>query len=863
MDQTGTTKQMEIAMTSTIIDAIKDGSFPDSEEVLSSEINQANIPPLLSAIDSARSELSQTVRTVSRQEAGDVDGWIEQAKRVQADIARCKEDARHIVQEHQRIEALRAARDEARNKSRLLETEISFNGALEKQILLISDISIALSKVDQDIAKQQLFVAAQTLPDLTASINQIPSDQSRALLSRIQFGLEQRLTDGLKRDLDKHVLISATDSSLRLQILQDLPQQRLSPELDAAHVQQSNLSLNQILESIQSLGLLDDVTVQLSRRIETAVLPHLYKRAKLIIASAERTHDAISVELSSDSFFSVSTISAVFQVARYLHDHCPTNIRDQLMHNTLSRLVPVLVSEWLNPAIPTELDQLEDLSELRNVVTDFDSWSRERGYGETVDLESWVRDMPKTWLSKRRTLSLDAVRKAFKLAAGSMRLVERVERQTMDIKEPQAGATEDDWASNWDDDDDQNDITNSRKIDDTGDDGSDAWGFGAEDQDNDTSEPSITAAPGDNDKDEDGDAWGWGDDDDSKGNAPASKSPIATKPNGVQSSRVEPRDVVLKESYYVTDIPEYIIEQIGIDMADDRRLHESPSSYFKTSSAPPAGLGSLPTLTLAMFRAIATTAYQSGFSPPLSNMHIYNDTLYLASKLVDSSHDPNIASPQPYSNLRSEVPVLEKFARQTYTSELSVHRTVLLDLLDNAQGFVSCTRSPYSEACETAIASATNHLRSLHSQWSHILSTSHLCQSIGSLLNSIMRKIIEDIEDMEDISEPESRKLVSLCEPVSALQSLFVVESPTSESTGQQSRGEGPVSTVALHCTSYLRFQYLLQILESNLVEIRYLWTDAGLSLEFRPEEVVDLIEALFSESQQRRSAINVIKSGA
>lgn len=844
-----------------LVTAIRDSSFPESEEVLSSAIVGTNIPPLLSAIDAVRNDLSETVREVSRQEAGDVDGWIEQAKRVQADIARCKEDARNIVQEHVRIEALRSTQDQARSKSLMLQAEIAFNETLEKQILLISEASAAVSRINHDIDRQQLLLAAEALPSVRGIINRIPRSQPLDLLSRMHTELDIRLHQELSRELDYYVLVSEAHNELSISISPHGPGKHIPSEKDISLGEVKGASITKTLDSFELIGLKGHAMHQISQRIIEALLPHLDRRSKLKIAGSLQKDDRVLTTLSSDIPTAVTVISAVFQITKYVYDSCPSNIRRGVIWEAVSETLPLVVTEWLDPAIPTGLDDMATLNEIQDLVESFDTWLKERGCEQVKMLDAWMKEIPRIWLSKRRTLALDAVRLAFKRASGTTRTVERIERQTVNTQEGQAESADDDWTENWDDEDHQKDGMSDRKAEakSDADDGSDAWGFDADEQTDEGSLPSNIVS-GDAIPDDEAEAWGWGDDDGLNTKESPVKKLSSKEPNGLRQLRIEQKDIVLKEHYSITDIPEYIIEQIGIDLRDNHRLSESSSTYFKSVTTPLPDLGSLPTLTLAIFRAIATASYQSEFSPALSNMNLYNDVLYLTSKLGEGLDDAStVSSPL----LTSQIPMLEKFARQVYTSEISTHRTILLDLLDTAQGFVSCTRSPYAETCETAITSTTEYLRSMYTQWSPILSPSHLYQSIGNLLNSMMRKIIEDIEDMEDISEPESRKLLSLCEPVSALQDLFMVSKPRDPVAGQATQEDGPMSTIAVHCASYLRFQYLQQILESNLVEIKYLWTDAGLSLEFRADEVVDLIQALFTESSQRRSAINTIRAGS
>ena len=48
--------------------------------------------------------------------------------------------------------------------------------------------------------------------------------------------------------------------------------------------------------------------------------------------------------------------------------------------------------------------------------------------------------------------------------------------------------------------------------------------------------------------------------------------------------------------------------------------------------------------------------------------------------------------------------------------------------------------------------------------------------------------------------------------------------------------------------------------MESSLVDIKYLWTEGELALEFEADEVVDMIEALFADTDHRRKAIAEIR---
>lgn len=236
-------------------------------------------------------------------------------------------------------------------------------------------------------------------------------------------------------------------------------------------------------------------------------------------------------------------------------------------------------------------------------------------------------------------------------------------------------------------------------------------------------------------------------------------------------------------------------------------------------------------------------------------MFIYNDSLYIAEQLRKLAKDDALVPSSGDAAFGPDVSALEHFGKRAYGKEMESQRTILGDLLDGAQGFSSCTESPFAHECDVAISSVVDRIRDLHKQWTPVLSHSALLQSIGSLLSTVANKIIVDVEDMNDISEPESQRLASFCNRIALLEDLFLPETQPNKDANETS-----VPLTAVYTPNWLKFQYLSNILESSLVDIKYLWTEGELSLEYGVNELVDLIEALFSDSEHRRRAIAEIK---
>lgn len=107
-----------------------------------------------------------------------------------------------------------------------------------------------------------------------------------------------------------------------------------------------------------------------------------------------------------------------------------------------------------------------------------------------------------------------------------------------------------------------------------------------------------------------------------------------------------------------------------------------------------------------------------------------------------------------------------------HTGEIDSQRTIIGDPLDGAQGFTNCTEHPFAEECDIAVNSVVDWPRDVYKQWKLVLSHSALLQSIGSLLSTVLNKVIIDVEDMSDILEVVSQRLTDFCNRIAALEDL-------------------------------------------------------------------------------------------
>lgn len=816
-----------------VLDSVRNGTYSDSEDIVSAEFPSSAFSQALELLTEARDEIKSRIRTSSRESAPDIDGWISQAKQLHRDIEKAQQDSRNIVLQAEKDKELRQNIHDAESKLRLLEEEVAFNHSLAAILEQIKKSQHEADQVQNLLDRGDLLGAVEICNKNQTELTSIRNGRDvRAIAVLLDQGTETQhnVAQVLKQKLSHVIQIDDQTSSVAL--LQ-------SPE-----------SLDTIATAMRQFGLLEGLVADLVENLEhTIIKPRLAVGAE----SFERLLVVESDRMTLSEASSPGSITQLFDDLRvfmeFLHKQLPPLILTPLSDALGPFLVRSLVATRLSSAVPEELVALQDFGSTREEVSQFASTMESYGWPGVDQLRSWTNSIPEAWLEKRRRSSLDKVRQLFKRGFQEITSVERVETQVLSQQDRLfTGNTKDDeWNAGWSDEEDhsspvEKNVKSGDAMGDEDEEDGSAWGL------DDADEPEV-------------DAWGWGDNKDIGENPETPQHEKALLPKPTVNGNADPgqqieREVTLRETYNITSLPIGVLDLIKTILADQGAIREQSSGIFSMAAAIP-GLSSLTSLLLVMYRASASNYYSLNNS---GNMFLYNDCLWLAEQLREVTHarKPNggIAT---NSDLRldDDVMVLEAFGKRSYGKEMESQRTIIKDLLDGAQGFANCTEPPFSGECDLAITTIVDRLRTIHKQWKSILSHSALMQSIGSLLSTVIDKIVIDIEDMSDISEPESQRLTAYCKQIIALEDLFLPRQEPVSSGQEQSE---PVALTAVYATGWFKFQYLSEILDSSLVDIKYLWTDGGLKLEYGVEEVVELIEALFADTEHRRRAIGEIR---
>ena len=835
--------------------------------------------------------MQNEIKTISQGQAGDIDGWITQTKRLHQDIARSKATAHEIVREAEAGRQKEAQVQDAKTKTQFLQNELAFSAILAEALEAIGAISTILDATQEAAVADRLPEAVDLLHTAEQSLARLQLYKTTAVVILIAQRVET-LRGAIRETLEEcwqaMVVVDRPHHRISLQHAvqswsafappRDVPANKVAGA--------SIIEIDTVVTALESLGLLDSKLDILYQDLDAVVLSPLLDGSTrnppvMIIING----DDLDTSTRHKTYSTMQLFQDLHDIVDYLSKRLPPSIAIPLSRTLMPSLTLRLISLWLNPAIPTSLEGIDEFQHLSGLVNEFINQVEVLSWTGTSSLTDWVGNAPRVWLAKRRESCLNTVRSVAAQGIKETKQVERVETEKVAQDEGGMFATDkdDSWNDNWSDDDKEENgpdteskgPTENEVDEDVG----AAWGL----EDEETGEskaPSKEQRTREDAEDADvGDAWGWDNDDnddndevnkakDQGGASSTTPAPQADQASTPSKPRAPPlktenstraprqREVTLREHYTITNIPDQILLLINDVLRDASTLSDpsstDPSSPFHSITRAAAGLYGLPTQILAMFRASSLVYYANHDA---GKMFLYNDALYLTDLLRTLALDTTSTTTPARLTLPTDAQTLTRLGTRAYTAELSAHRQILSDLLDGAQGFLNCTTPPHASACETAVASTVSWLQSLHSRWQTILSRSVLLQTLGTLLGHAISKIIVEIEDLSDISEPESTRLVALCNRFLALEAIFLPPGPATE-------GQERIALTAVYTPSWLRFQYLVSILEGSLADIKYLWTEGELKLEFGKEEVVELIEALFADSEHRRRAIAEIKRG-
>ncbi|KAI8658838.1 hypothetical protein NCS55_01161900 [Fusarium keratoplasticum] len=828
-----------------------DGRFPDDVSVLP-PVSETDLQPAIEALAKAKQELETELHTINEETKEDVSSWVRNAKTLQEDIIRSKTMANDIVRQSEAPQVTGEAIKEAEEKAEFLNREVQYSHQLHGVLRGIQYVNELLSEVEAAKNERRILDSLRLLEKSWEALDQVGVSKTcrvMKLLNLRSFELKSSV-----HEVFDHVWKTLVHVDI---------ESRQIAVYESVEGEQMNLADSVI--GLMAYKEVDERMEQLWRNVDAAIVsPRMDTRSSTLPGIQA---EGEILKLSGDASRSVEALLTDLEtVFTFLSQKLPSDLLPSLGNFMMADVIPKLIGEWLDAAVPSSLAEMDRFQAMIKRARGFCETLTSSGYTGFTDLQNWVENAPSIWLGKCRETTLDSVRSKLLNGIGEAKQVEKVEKQMVSIAEgkeitkaPGTAATGEandwgaDWGDAWDNDKEQDESQPRPKskgqdsVKAEEDDGADAWGW--DDEDTTAAEPQTKKAQKeDEDEDDSAAAWGWGDDDATQ--EPQVEPAVQGKTSNPHD---ETRELVLRETYNISSMPEPVLELIYSILEDGAALTRDDVEYAPVAATAP-GLFGLPTFALALFRAISP--YYYSFSDG-GNMFLYNDAMYLAEKLSEFAEGwkkREDLTPRARNMLRldNDIKSLQSFANRSYANEMNIQKTVLRDLLG---GSSSLMQQDEMEAC---IEAGTARIRTMAVVWKPILARSVLTQALGSLAEALATKLITDVLEMPSIGQDEAYNIAKLIATATELDDLFL---PSSLSGTSSDNAEDEVPQTAQFAPSWLRLKYLSEVLQSNLNEVRYLWFESELSLYFSASEVVDLIEASFEANPRTRETIREIQS--
>ncbi|KAG0065259.1 Centromere/kinetochore protein zw10 [Linnemannia elongata] len=238
----------------------------------------------------------------------------------------------------------------------------------------------------------------------------------------------------------------------------------------------------------------------------------------------------------------------------------------------------------------------------------------------------------------------------------------------------------------------------------------------------------------------------------------------------------------------------------------------------------------------------------------------YNDCMYIARELekVPARLEDGIPGMDEVQ-YDDSIPALKTLAKKWLDIQVQKQREELMESIDGAGEFRDCSVDTNFDACERSMKQVVLVFKHLGKAWKSTLSPMTFYKVLGQLLNEVSKRVIKELEELNDISEKESHKLATLCGLLFECEDQFDSAGPLVEAAkGDAYDDEDPIH---FFVPTWQKFQLLADILELSFAEIMTRFRAGQLHM-FEEGELSDLICAIFADTPLRKHNLEEIEQG-
>lgn len=300
--------------------------------------------------------------------------------------------------------------------------------------------------------------------------------------------------------------------------------------------------------------------------------------------------------------------------------------------------------------------------------------------------------------------------------------------------------------------------------------------------------------------------------------------------------------------YQITQTPQ-ILSVLISDTIDEAQ--ELLQSHPISASSLVEGIQDL----LDMYRAIMPSYHRPRYlSGPANSLIFRNDCLWLSNQLKSTiSIKPECKHfDKLTSDLKAASERLEELGKAWYELTMMHRVQMIQNLLDELDGFTGMSgNAKFQKECDLAITQVIDLVGSFSSETRPVVDETLFLDMLGRIVDSILGRLIQDIEGLQDIGAEESHVIAVTLNSLAQLVAAF--DLPGKDAT------ESFVSELV---PSWEKFWLVKDILEMNMRDIMDAFRRGDLHM-FKKSELVGLLIALFADTELRESNIQEISTGA
>jgi hypothetical protein len=257
---------------------------------------------------------------------------------------------------------------------------------------------------------------------------------------------------------------------------------------------------------------------------------------------------------------------------------------------------------------------------------------------------------------------------------------------------------------------------------------------------------------------------------------------------------------------------------------------------------------------LDMYRSIMPSFHRTQYLASAGNSLVFrNDCLWLANQLTTTITSKSESSqfPKLKAGLQEAAVRLRELGKAWHELTMMQRVQMIQNVLDHLDGFSGMAENAkFQQDCDRAISQVIELVRSFAAETRPVIDETLFLDMLGRIVDSILARLINDIEELVDIGAEESHIIARTLNSLAQLVGAF--DLPDRDAT------EGFVTELV---PSWQKFWLVKDILEMNMREIMESFRRGDLHM-FEKSELVGLLCSLFADTELRESNIQEIKSG-